>query len=109
MCGSKGTSTTSSSYSPPPEAMANYKMLSDRAKSVADMPFQQYQGEMVAGLTPTQEAGIQNVNAAAGLAQPYYQAGAGYVQQAATPFGQQQLNQYMSPYIGSVANATMPI
>jgi len=87
--------------------MANYKMLSDRAKSVADMPFQQYQGEMVAGLTPTQEAGIQNVNAAAGLAQPYYQAGAGYVQQAATPFGQQQLNQYMSPYIGSVANATM--
>jgi hypothetical protein len=74
---------------------------------VAATPFQQYQGEMVAGLTPTQEAGIQNVNASAGLAQPYYGAGAGYVQQAATPFGQQQLNQYMSPYINDVVSQTM--
>lgn len=107
MCGSKGTSTTSSTYSPPASVQANYDYLANQAKSVAATPFQQYQGEMVAGLTPTQEAGIQNVNASAGLAQPYYGAGAGYVQQAATPFGQQQLNQYMSPYINSVANATM--
>ena len=107
MCGSKGTSTTSSTYSPPPQVQANYDYLANQAKSVAATPFQQYQGEMVAGLTPTQEAGIQNVNASAGLAQPYYGAGAGYVQQAATPFGQQQLNQYMSPYINDVVSQTM--
>jgi hypothetical protein len=86
---------------------ANYDYLANQAKSVAATPFQQYQGEMVAGLTPTQETGIQNVNASAGLAQPYYGAGAGYVQQAATPFGQQQLNQYMSPYINDVVSQTM--
>ena len=107
MCGSKGTSTTSSTYSPPANVQANYDYLANQAKSVAATPFQQYQGEMVSGLTPTQEAGIQNVNASAGLAQPYYGAGAGYVQQAATPFGQQQLNQYMSPYINDVVSQTM--
>lgn len=107
MCGSKGTSTTSSTYSPPASVQANYDYLANQAKSVAATPFQQYQGEMVAGLTPTQEAGIQNVNASAGLAQPYYGAGAGYVQQGATPFGQQQLNQYMSPYINDVVSQTM--
>ena len=107
MCGSKGTSTSTSTYSPPPQVQANYDFLANQAKSVAATPFQQYQGEMVAGLTPTQEAGIQNVNASAGLAQPYYGAGAGYVQQAATPFGQQQLNQYMSPYINDVVSQTM--
>lgn len=107
MCGSKGTSTTSSTYSPPPSVQANYDYLANQAKSVAATPFQQYQGEMVAGLTPTQEAGIQNVNASAGLAQPYYQAGAGYVQQGANPFGQQALNQYMSPYINDVVSQTM--
>jgi len=107
VCGSKGTSTTSSTFTPPANVQANYDYLANQAKSVAATPFQQYQGEMVAGLTPTQEAGIQNVNASAGLAQPYYGAGAGYVQQAATPFGQQQLNQYMSPYINDVVSQTM--
>lgn len=107
MCGSKGTSTTSSTFTPPASVQANYDYLANQAKSVAATPFQQYQGEMVAGLTPTQEAGIQNVNASAGLAQPYYQAGTGYVQQGATPFGQQALNQYMSPYINDVVSQTM--
>jgi hypothetical protein len=87
--------------------MANYKMLSDRAKSVADTPFQQYNGEMVAGLTPTQQAGINNINASSNLAQPYYQAASGYEQAGATPFSQQAVNQYMSPYLNNVVGSTM--
>lgn len=107
MCGSKGTSTSTNSYSPPPEMAANYKMLSDRAKSVANTPFQPYTGEMIAGLSPTEQAGISNVNAASNLAQPYYQAAAGYEQAGATPFSQQALNQYMSPYLNNVVGSTM--
>jgi hypothetical protein len=80
-------------------------MLSEQAKQVAATPFTPYTGEMVAGLTPTQQAGIQNVNASAATAQPYYQAGAGLVGNAAQKFGQPQLDQYMSPYINSVAKA----
>ena len=107
MCGSKGTATSSSSYSLPPEVAKNYSELAAQAKQTAAIPFSQYNGEMVAGLTPTQQAGIQNVNASAQEAQPYYQAATGLVGQAANPFGQQQLNQYMSPYINSVANSTL--
>jgi len=107
VCGSKGTSTTTSTYSPPAGVQANYDYLANQAKQVSATPFQQYTGEMVAGLTPTQEAGISNVNASAGLAQPYFQAGTGYVQQAANPFNQQSLNQYMSPYINDVVAQTM--
>jgi len=106
VCGSKGTATSSSTYSPPPSVQANYDMLSNQAKQVAATPFTPYTGEMVAGLTPSQQAGIQNINSASAEAQPYYQAGAGLVGNAATPFGQQQLSQYMSPYIESVPKAT---
>jgi len=106
VCGSKGTATTTSTYSPPPQVQANYDMLSTQAQQVAATPFTPYTGEMVAGLTPSQQAGIQNVNASAAEAQPYYQAGAGLVGSSATPFTQDALNQYMSPYINSVAAAT---
>ena len=105
MCGSKGTATTTQSYSPPASVQANYDMLANQAKQVAATPFTPYTGEMVAGLTPTQQAGIQNVNASAAEAQPYYQVGAGLVGNSAQTFGQPQLDQYMSPYINSVAKA----
>jgi len=105
VCGSKGTATTTSSYSPPASVQANYDFLANQAKQVAATPFTPYTGEMVAGLTPTQQAGIQNVNASAATAQPYYQTAAGLVGNAAQTFGQPQLDQYMSPYINSVAKA----
>lgn len=107
MCGSKGSTTTSSTFSPPPGVQANYDYLANQAKNVASTPFQQYGGQMVAPMTPEQQAGIGQINASANLAQPYIQAGTSYEQQGANPFGQEALNQYMSPYIGSVANATM--
>jgi Chaperone of endosialidase len=107
VCGSKGSSTTSSSYTPPPEATANYKYLAERAKNVAATPFQQYQGEMVAPMTPEQQAGIGQINAAANLAQPYMQAGAAYTQQGARQFDQNAANRYLSPYLNSVGAATM--
>ena len=106
MCGSKGTATSTSTYSPPASVQANYDELAARAKQVAATPFTPYTGEMVAGLTPSQTAGIQNVNSSAATAQPYYQAATGLVGNAAQTFGQPQLDQYMSPYINSVAKAT---
>jgi hypothetical protein len=107
VCGSKGSSTTSSTFTPPAGVQANYDYLSNQAKSVASTPFQQYAGQMVAPMTPEQQAGIGQINASANLAQPYFEAATGYEQQGATPFGQQALNQYMSPYINSVANSTL--
>jgi hypothetical protein len=91
--------------------MANYKWVTDLAKQFeSGAKYTPYTGEMVAGLTPTQMAGIQNVNSAQGMAQPYYEAGAQYAQagaQGRTPeFTTGLVNKYMSPYIQDVANTT---
>lgn len=72
MCGSTGTSTSSSTTLPTAAAQANYDKLSSLAWNTYNQPYQQYTGEMVAGLSPTEQTGIQNINAAAGLAQPYF-------------------------------------
>ena len=107
MCGSKGAATSTTTYTPPADVTANYDALAAQAKQVAATPFTPYSGEMVAGLDPTQQAGITNTNAAAQLAQPYYTEATGLVGNAANPFDQNALNTYMSPYLNSVVNATM--
>ena len=72
MCGSTGTSTSTNTTLPTAAAQANYDKLSSLAWNTYNQPYQQYTGEMVAGLSPTEQTGIQNINAAAGLAQPYF-------------------------------------
>ena len=70
--GKGGTTTSSQTVSIPPEVLARYNAVNARAETTAEQPFQQYGGEFVAPLTPTQVAGTQATNAAAGQAQPYY-------------------------------------
>lgn len=88
-----GKSTTSTqTVQIPPEVLARYNAVNARAEQAAGTPFQPYSFDpsaFVAPLTPTQQAGIYNVNQAAGMAQPYF-TGAQYqlagAQQAAMPF-----------------------
>ena len=80
--GSTGSATTTSTYSPPAEVLQNYQNVVKLAAQAQQQPFTPYGGEMVAGLSPTQIAGIQNVNAAVGQADPYF-LGAQNLQQAA--------------------------
>lgn len=82
------TATTTQSVKIPEEVMARYNAVNARAEEVAKQPFQQYQGQFVAPLTQTQQAGIAGTSAAAGTAQPYYQGATQQLlgaQQAATP------------------------
>ncbi|NDE60210.1 MAG: hypothetical protein EB010_12480, partial [Acidimicrobiia bacterium] len=70
------TSKSTQTVSIPPEVLARYNAVNARAEQVAGTPFQPYSynpADFVAQLTPTQLAGIQNVNYAAGQAQPYYE------------------------------------
>jgi len=144
----------------------NYMGVVDLAKQAAATPYTPYGGELVAPLSPTQQAGISNVNAAVGTAlpaiyqgmqnvqggmaaaMPYYNAATGSIQggiNAAMPLQQQAqygyqnalnmaqpyqnlatnlsfgsagavnpnqyspeaVQQYMSPYMNNVVNATM--
>jgi len=109
--GKGGTTSSSQTVSIPPEVLARYNSVNARAEDVAQQPFQQYGGEFVAGLTPTQVAGTNATNAAAGQAQPYYgaatqslmgaqQGGANYIDQAT---GQLQSAQQTGQALGAAA------
>lgn len=103
------TSTSTQSVSIPPEVMARYNAVNARAEEVAATPFQQYPGQFVAGLTPTQQAGIQATNVASQTAQPYYGMGAGLTLAGAQdvgPLTRRQIGYYESPYTEAVAAPT---
>jgi len=86
------TGTTTQSVSIPPEVLARYNAVNARAENVAATPFQPYQGQFVAGITPTQQAGINATTQYAQAAQPYYQAATGQLGQAQGQ-GQQAIQQ----------------
>jgi hypothetical protein len=102
------TATTTQSLAIPPEVLARYNSVNARAEQVAGQPFQQYGGQFVAPLTGTQQAGIGATYQAAGAAQPYYGAAAGLTAAGAGPVmpGELETQRYMSPYTGSVVDAT---
>jgi hypothetical protein len=93
------TSKSTQAISIPPEVLARYNAINARADTVTNKPYQYYTGQFVAPLTGTQQAGIANTNAAAGMAQPFYEAATGQLmgaQGAAMPYYQgatQQLSQ----------------
>ena len=104
------TSTSSQSVSIPPEVLARYNSVNARAEEVAKTPFQPYTDQFVAGLTPTQTAGIQNTSAAATQAQPYYNAATGLTLSGAQDVGaltQNQIGYYQNPYTQAVAAPTL--
>jgi len=94
------SSTSTQSVNIPPEVMARYNAVNARAETVAQTPFQNYGGQFVAGLTPTQQAGIQNTNVGSQTAQPYYGVGAGLTMAGAQDVGaltRGQIGYYQDP------------
>jgi hypothetical protein len=109
--------------------LAQYASVNSQAESTASQPFQTYSGQFVAPTTQTQNAGIAGTTAAANEAQPYIgaatntlgatQANTTGVNNAATglaaasagpvnaqPLTGQQINSYLSPYLGDVLGST---
>lgn len=103
-----GAGSTTSTYQP--AGLNNLQTIYGTALNAASQPYQPYTGQLVAGLTSTQQSGINNVNASYGMAQPYLNTAANYAQQGAAPVNNVSagdISQYMSPYNTSVVNATM--
>lgn len=101
MSGGGKTSTSTSSVQIPPEVMARYNAVNDYADKVAQTPYQPYQGQFVAQMTPTQNAALANVNQAAGQAQPYFTGATESLlqgQQAATPYYGAAMDVYGGAY-----------
>ena len=139
------SSQSTSAVNIPPSVLSQYNSVNARATQTANTPFQTYDqtatpvsgtgytsadaGNFVAGIDPTQSAGIAGTNTAATEAQPYYgaatsalgsaQSGVNPVNAAATglagasaeqvnaqPLTGQDINQYLSPYLGDVLGTT---
>lgn len=102
------TSTTGSSASAPtnPNIDPAVSGLVQAATTQAQKPLSLYNGQMVAPLTDTQNTAIGQINAASGLAQPYYDQAANYAKAGATPYSAGAVDQYLSPYLSQVLGAT---
>ena len=100
----KQESQSSQSYTP--AGLSGLQDIWSRIQSVASQPYQAYTGQMVAGLTPTQQTGISNINSAYGMAQPYIDQAATYAQQGAASISPTQIQSYLNPYNQSVIDAT---
>lgn len=68
------------------------------AASIASQPYPTYQGQLIAGFSPQQQQGMQQVQDASTAYQPFLNAATGYTQQATQPWNAQTAQQYMSPY-----------
>ena len=112
--GKSQTSTGQSTVSIPPEVLARYSAVNQQAQTTAQIPFQQYSTDpnaFVAGLSPTQEAGIVGTNQYSSEAQPFYQTASNMTQAgsaAANPtnLNSSAINKYMNPYLQDVVQPT---
>jgi hypothetical protein len=71
---SSGTSEGTATQSPTPAAAYTYLMGLQNALGIAATPYQPYEGQMVAGFTPSQIAAQTGFQNAVGMSSPYYTA-----------------------------------
>ena len=76
--GSKGTNTTTQTQSATPQALAAYNNLLSSAANTAQTPYTAFTGNWASPINAQQQLGINNINAGANLAQPYYGSAADY-------------------------------
>lgn len=106
MCGG-GTSTSTNLSTADPRVSANYDYITGRAKGVADIPYQYYPGNLVAGVPGQMQSGFDIINQTQGVASPFISRAAQYAQQGAAPISAGAIQSYMNPYQQNVIDATM--
>jgi len=83
--GSSGSNTTVQNNAPPQQFMDAYTHAVQNAQNLAAQPFQQYTGNLQAGLSPDQLGAISNIESAQGVASPYINSAAQYINNATAP------------------------
>ena len=81
MGGSSKNQQTTQQVQIPPEVLARYNSVNATAQQTAQTPFQTYSSSpdaFVAPVNAQQQSGIAATNAAAGQAQPYFDAATGH-------------------------------
>lgn len=101
-----GTQSGTSSQTYTPGGLNQINDIWNQVQSVASQPYNPYGGNMVAGLSPTQQSGIANINSSFGMAQPYLNTAANYATQGAEAINPADLTRYSNPFTSSVIDAT---
>lgn len=126
--GSSGGQTVVQNNQPPQAFLDAFTHAVNQAQGVASTPFQPYAGNTVAGFSPDQIAGMQGIESAYGMAAPYINKAADYLNSATqpllptvqpyidqargiygsagAPLDPNGVNAFMSPYIQSVVDPT---
>lgn len=82
-----------------PEWQKDYAIQNEEiASSLASRPYPTYDGQLIAGFSPLQNAGIQQTANSANAYQPGLYTAEGMTAGAASPWNAQAAQQYMSPY-----------
>lgn len=95
--GSKSPTTTSTT-TVPPQVLAQYQNVVNRANNVASQPYQAYDGQLVAPTNGLQNQAYANASGLGGISQPYFANG---YSQAGTGFG---VTSSAVPYFGAAAS-----
>lgn len=105
----KTTQQTTQSSSPPPQVLANYQDLVNRAQTVANTPYQSYQGQIVPDFTTSQLNAFDALDQSGNVAPQYYNQAASYLNAGANPNGISNANtsQYVSPFAVAGASGAM--
>lgn len=105
-----GTNTVQSNSGPPADVLAHYNDVYNQAKNVASQPNQQYNGSLIAGFTPFQQSGFDNLGTAINAGQPFINQASQDITNAATSLSPENFGAttaaYQSPYTQRVVDAT---
>jgi len=112
MSGGGGTTSSNSTTTVPPQVLAEYQQVTGQANQVASAPLNQYEGQVVAGTTPTEQSAYNTINNMQGITAPYTQQASNLLGQASQTInpqtvGASQIQQYESPYTQNVLGSTM--
>lgn len=90
--GGGGTTQSNTTSIVPADVLAEYNQVTQQANQVASAPLNQYQGQVVAGLTPAETSAFHTIN---------------NMQGTTGPVTSDQIQNYESPYTQDVLNTTM--
>ena len=110
MCGgSKGQTTTqqTSTTQASPEAMAAYQDILARAQSVAQTPYQAYEGERVAGFSPFQQQAFSQIQGLQGAGMDTLGEAGDLARQGSQAISGADIQRAMDPYQQQVIQTTM--
>ena len=97
--GGKSKKKTTTTYTPPSWVEAGSRQAVDIGRRIGSQQFRSYEGERVAGLSESEQRGIDLAQSTVGIAQPYIDEAADYTRRGTQSWTDADQSAYINPYI----------